>query len=84
MEDRKALNITMFIVGAVICGVVTFGLSFVLEMYALIVGVAVTILFFIAYYATEILKKLDKIKMGMKELKEAEKAEEIENEQKNV
>ncbi len=84
MEDRKALNITMFIVGAVICGVVTFGLSFVLEMYALIVGVAVTILFFIAYYATEILKKLDKIEMGMKELKEAEKAEEIENEQKNV
>ena len=84
MEDRKALNITMFIVGAVICGVVTFGLNFVLEMYALIVGVAVTILFFIAYYATEILKKLDKIEMGMKELKEAEKAEEIENEQKNV
>lgn len=84
MEDRKALNITMFIVGAVICGVVTFGLSFVLEMYALIVGVAVTILFFIAYYATEILKKLDKIEMGMKELKEAKKAEEIENEQKNV
>ena len=34
MEDRKALNITMFIVGAVICGIVTFALSFFLEMYA--------------------------------------------------
>lgn len=78
MEDRKALNITMFIVGAVICGIVTFALSFFLEIYALIVGVGVTILFFIAYYATEILKKLDNIEKEIKELKDKSKAEELE------
>ncbi len=78
MEDRRALNITMFIVGAVICGVVTFALSFILELYALIVGVGVTILFFIAYYSTEILKKLDRIEKEYKAFKETEQNEEIE------